>query len=94
MIAVLPARCCWRCSPAGSGRGCCSRVLAIPSCSATLRFYNEPKPAEPPAWYPARGWPLWFVGFAFRHMRLAGGLLTLGLLLNVLVPVRLPLPWL
>jgi hypothetical protein len=31
---------------------------------------------------PARGWPLWFVGFAFRHVRLAGGLLTLGLLLT------------
>ena len=28
--------------------------------------------------------------FAFRHVRLAGGLLTLGLLLNVIVPVKLP----
>jgi hypothetical protein len=27
-------------------------------------------------------------------VRLAGGLLTLGLLLNVLLPVKLPLPWL
>ena len=25
--------------------------------------------------------------------RLAGGLLTLGLLLNVIIPVKLPLPW-
>ena len=40
-----------------------------------------------------RGWPLWFVGFAFRHTRLAGGLLTLGLLMNLLIPVTLPLPW-
>ncbi len=69
-------------------------VLAIPELIRTLRFYNEPKPEEPPAWYPARGWPLWFVGFAFRHVRLAGGLLTLGLLINVVVPVTLPLPWL
>ena len=68
-------------------------VLSTPELLRALRFYNQPKPAEPPAWYPARGWPLWFVGFAFRHTRLAGGLLTLGLLLNVLLPVELPLPW-
>jgi len=69
-------------------------VLAIPELVRTLRFYNQPKPDAPPPWYPARGWPLWFVGFAFRHVRLAGGLLTLGLLLNLIVPVTLPLPWL
>ena len=69
-------------------------VLAIPTLLNVLRVYNSPKPAAPPPWYPARGWPLWFVGFAFRHTRLAGGLLTLGLLGNVLIPVKLPLPWL
>jgi hypothetical protein len=69
-------------------------VLAIPTLWRVLQVYNQPKPAEPPSWYPARGWPLWFVGFAFRHTRLAGGLLTLGLLINVFVPVKLPLPWL
>ena len=69
-------------------------VLAIPELIRSLKFYNEPKPDTPPEWYPKRGWPLWFVGFAFRHTRLAGGLLTLGLLMNVLLPVRLPLPWL
>ena len=69
-------------------------VFAIPKLISVLRVYNEPKPAEPPPWYPAKGWPLWFVGFAFIHTRLAGGLLTLGLLINVIVPVRLPLPWL
>jgi len=68
--------------------------LAIPELIRALRFYNKPKPDAPPPWYPARGWPLWFVGFAFRHVRLAGFLLTLGLVLNVLVPVKLPLPWL
>ncbi len=69
-------------------------VLAFPELMRTLRYYNEPKPDSPPDWYPKRGWPLWFVGFAFRHTRLAGGLLTLGLLMNVLIPVTLPLPWL
>jgi hypothetical protein len=33
---------------------------------------------------------LWFVGFAFVHTRRAGGLLTLGLLLNALVPITMP----
>lgn len=69
-------------------------ALAIPELIRALRFFNKPKPDAPPAWYPARGWPLWFVGFAFRHVRLAGFLMTLGLVLNVLIPVRLPLPWL
>jgi 1,4-dihydroxy-2-naphthoate polyprenyltransferase len=68
--------------------------LAVPELVRALRFHNEPKPDAPPAWYPRRGWPLWFVGFAFRHTRLAGALLTLGLLLNVMIPVQLPLPWL
>jgi 1,4-dihydroxy-2-naphthoate polyprenyltransferase len=69
-------------------------VLAIPELLRAVRFHAQPKPDAPPDWYPRRGWPLWFVGFAFRHTRLAGFLMTLGLLLNVLVPVRLPLPWL
>ncbi|HUP83720.1 MAG TPA: prenyltransferase [Candidatus Limnocylindria bacterium] len=67
-------------------------VLAIPELVRALRFFNKPKPDAPPAWYPARGWPLWFVGFAFRHVRLAGGLLTLGLFLNIVFPISLPLP--
>jgi len=69
-------------------------VLAIPTLRNVLKVYNQPKPLEPPSWYPKRGWPLWFVGFAFRHVRLAGGLLTLGLFLNIVIPVKLPLPWL
>lgn len=69
-------------------------LLAIPTLWAVLKIFDQPKPSEPPSWYPTRGWPLWFVGFAFRHTRLAGGLLTLGLLINCIVPVKLPLPWL
>jgi 1,4-dihydroxy-2-naphthoate octaprenyltransferase len=69
-------------------------VLAIPNLISVLKVYNQPKPGEPPPWYPPHGWPLWFVAFAFRHTRLAGALLTVGLLLNVLVPIKLPLPWL
>ncbi len=65
-------------------------LLAIPELIRTLRFYNQPKPDAPPDWYPKRGWPLWFVGFAFRHVRLAGFLMTVGLIVNLIVPVRLP----
>ena len=66
--AVGPAR---RPRPAAAG---------ATSCASSA----QPKPAAPPDWYPSRGWPLWFVGFAFVHDRRAGGLLTLGLLLNAL----------
>ena len=65
-------------------------VLALPRLVSVLRIFAAPKPASPPDWYPATGWPLWFVGFAFTHTRRAGGLLTLGLLLNALVPITLP----
>jgi 1,4-dihydroxy-2-naphthoate octaprenyltransferase len=67
-------------------------ALALPRLRYVLRIFAEPKPAAPPDWYPSRGWPLWFVGFAFIHTRRAGGLFTLGLILNALVPI--PLPWL
>ena len=54
------------------------------------RSSGSRKPASPPDWYPTRGWPLWFVGFAFVHVRRAGALFTLGLILNAIVPIALP----
>jgi 1,4-dihydroxy-2-naphthoate octaprenyltransferase len=65
-------------------------ALAIPRLASVLRIFREPKPAAPPDWYPATGWPLWFVSFAFIHTRRAGGLFTLGLVLNALLPITLP----
>ncbi len=65
-------------------------VLGLPRLISVLEVFRHPKPGEPPAGYPERGWPLWFVGYAFVHTRRAGGLLTLGLLLNALLPVTLP----
>jgi len=65
-------------------------VLGIPRLLSVLKVFAQPKPLEPPPGYPERGWPLWFVGYAFVHTRRAGGLLTLGLLLNALLPVTLP----
>jgi 1,4-dihydroxy-2-naphthoate polyprenyltransferase len=64
--------------------------LGIPRLVEVLRVFSRPKPAGPPPGYPERGWPLWFVGYAFIHTRRAGGLFTLGLLLNALLPVTLP----
>ena len=65
-------------------------VLGIPRLLSVLKVFDQPKPLAPPPGYPERGWPLWFVGYAFVHTRRAGGLLTLGLLLNALVPITLP----
>jgi 1,4-dihydroxy-2-naphthoate octaprenyltransferase len=67
-------------------------LLAIPRLRGVLAVFRQPKPSAPPPGYADRVWPLWFVGYAFVHTRRAGGLLTLGLLLNALIP--LPLPWL
>jgi len=65
-------------------------LLGVPRLLAVLRVFRQPKPAGPPPGYPEQGWPLWFVGWAFIHTRRVGGLLTLGLLLNALLPIRLP----
>lgn len=65
-------------------------VLGIPRLLSVLKVFERPKPSAPPPGYPERGWPLWFVGYAFVHTRRAGGLLTLGLLLNALLPIQLP----
>ena len=65
-------------------------ALAVPRLRSVLRIFAQPKPDGPPDRYPATGWPLWFVGFAFIHTRRAGGLFTLGLILNAILPVRLP----
>ena len=68
-------------------------LLALPRLRGVLAVFREPKPKAPPPGGELV-WPLWFVGFAFVHTRRAGGLLTLGLLLNALLPIKLPLPWL
>jgi 1,4-dihydroxy-2-naphthoate polyprenyltransferase len=68
-------------------------VLGIPRLMAVLEIFRRPKPPGPPPGR-ERAWPLWFVGYAFVHTRRAGGLLTVGLLLNALLPLRLPLHWL
>ena len=63
-------------------------LLGIPRLIESLRTFSVPKPEVPPKSYV--GWPLWFVGAAFVHTRRAGALLIVGLLLNALLPIRLP----
>jgi 1,4-dihydroxy-2-naphthoate octaprenyltransferase len=65
-------------------------VLGIPLLLKVLGQFSSPRPEMPPHSYV--GWPLWFVGGAFRHTRRAGGLLILGLFLNAVLP-GLRLPW-
>ncbi len=55
---------------------------AAPLLLLVLRFYNRPKPQEPPEGY--RGWPLWFVGAAFIHNRRFGLLFVGGLALQLI----------
>jgi 1,4-dihydroxy-2-naphthoate octaprenyltransferase len=56
---------------------------ALPLLRLSLRAYGEPKPLAPPEGYP--GWPLWFVAFAFIHVRRFGGLFLCGLVLQLAV---------
>ena len=65
-------------------------VLGIPQLLLVLRQFSAPRPETPPHSYV--GWPLWFVGGAFRHTRRAGALLILGLLLNAILPA-IRFPW-
>jgi len=65
-------------------------VLGLPRLVQVLRVFAKPKPDVEP--YSYVGWPLWFVGGAFRHTRRAGGLLIVGLFLNAILP-GLRLPW-
>lgn len=60
---------------------------ALPRLVRVLKIYRQPKPAAPPENYPV--WPLWFVAAAFYHNKLAGGMFVLGLVLNLLLPIRL-----
>ncbi len=66
-------------------------LLGTPRLLSVLETFAKPRPEV--ASHSYVGWPLWFVGYAFRHTRRAGGLLVLGLLLNAFLPIHLPLPW-
>lgn len=56
-----------------------------------LQRLAKPRPTEPPAGYPI--WPRWFSTVSFVHNRSFGNLFLLGLLLDSLLRVFLPLYW-
>jgi 1,4-dihydroxy-2-naphthoate octaprenyltransferase len=58
-------------------------LLALPRLVQAARVLARPHPTERPADYPATGWPLWFVGFAFVHNRRFGTLFLLALIVDV-----------
>jgi 1,4-dihydroxy-2-naphthoate octaprenyltransferase len=59
-------------------------LAAIPlALWGTLKAFSQPKPAEAPPEDVV--WPLWWAPVAFVHMRRAGALLVLGLLVGVIV---------
>ena len=50
--------------------------------------FRDGRPDEPPPGFPV--WPLWFAAICFVHVRRAGGLLVLGLVLAAVFDVGLP----
>src|ERR1700687_351675 len=63
-------------------------VFSLPRLVRVLKIYSEPKPTSAPKNFPV--WPLWYVAAAFYLNKLSGGLFILGLILNLLLPNRLP----
>ncbi len=64
-------------------------ALALPTLRKVSGALRKPAPAEPPPGFPV--WPLWFAAVCFVHVRRAGGLLVLGLLIAAISGVGLPL---
>jgi 1,4-dihydroxy-2-naphthoate octaprenyltransferase len=52
---------------------------------------SKPRPEEPPEDFEV--WPTWFSAFNFYHNRLFGGLLILGLIVDVVLRIYLPDFW-
>ena len=62
-------------------------LASVPMARRVLKLYSDPKPEKPPKNYPV--WPLWYVAWAFLVTRRAGGLLVLGLALDLFWPLHL-----
>lgn len=59
-------------------------LLALPSLYKVYRIFSKPRPQEPPPGTAANAWPLYMVAAAFWYTRRFGGLMILGLVLDVL----------
>ncbi|MEB2313526.1 MAG: prenyltransferase [Sorangiineae bacterium] len=58
-------------------------LVALPTLRLVLKAYSRPRPKQPPRELPPNVWPLWFVAFAFLHMRRFGMLYVLGIVADV-----------
>jgi 1,4-dihydroxy-2-naphthoate polyprenyltransferase len=65
--------------------------LASKDAWKALLMLSKPRPAGPPPGYPI--WPRWFSTVSFVHNRNFGNLFILGLLVDTLLRVFLPLFW-
>ena len=63
-------------------------AIALPLLRQVTGALRRPRPDEPPAGFPV--WPLWFAAIMFVHIRRAGGLLVLGLLVAAVLDIGLP----
>lgn len=64
-------------------------ALGLPVLRKVARALRSPRPSRPPKGFPV--WPLWFAAICFLHVRRAGGLLVLGLLVAAVTGTGLPL---
>ncbi|MEX2289405.1 MAG: prenyltransferase [Mycobacteriales bacterium] len=64
-------------------------ALALPTLRKASGALRRPAPADPPPGFPV--WPLWFAAVCFVHVRRAGALLVLGLLVAAVTGTGLPL---
>ena len=69
--------------------------LAIPTFRKIAPAFLQPRPETCPVGFPngQGGWPLYFAPLAFGNNRSFGGLFMLGLLIDVLLRIFLPLFW-
>lgn len=65
--------------------------LASKRALLALGVLSQPRPEEPPEEFDA--WPTWYSAFNFYHNRLYGGLLILGLIVDVVLRIFLPDFW-
>jgi 1,4-dihydroxy-2-naphthoate octaprenyltransferase len=64
-------------------------AAGLPMLRKVAGALRRPPPDEPPPGFPV--WPMWFAAICFVHIRRAGGLLVLGLVVAAVADVGLPL---
>ncbi|MGO9156637.1 UbiA family prenyltransferase [Mycobacterium sp.] len=58
-------------------------VAALPRLAKVWPYFRRPPPDAPPPNFPV--WPLWYAALAWVHVRVAGGLLVVGLAISAVL---------